>query len=128
MPLTEKGEEIMSSMKKEYGAEKGEQVFYASANKGTITGVHHDAIPEASAARSGTGNPQMAQQQNATPDAIPEAAAPRSMPQPPVQPATPVSGYTGAGQPAPRDSGGFSLPEQVTFDDIKAASRRPGGW
>jgi len=30
----------MSSMKKEYGAKKGEEVFYASANKGTIKGVH----------------------------------------------------------------------------------------
>lgn len=26
-------------MKKEYGSEKGEKVFYASKNKGTITGV-----------------------------------------------------------------------------------------
>lgn len=39
MPLTEKGHEIMGSMKKEYGAKKGEQVFYASRNKGTIKGV-----------------------------------------------------------------------------------------
>ena len=27
-------------MKKEYGPEKGERVFYASANKGKIKGVH----------------------------------------------------------------------------------------
>ena len=26
-------------MKKQYGGKKGESVFYASANKGTITGV-----------------------------------------------------------------------------------------
>jgi hypothetical protein len=39
MPLTEKGEEIKSSMEDQYGKEKGEQVFYASKNKGTITGV-----------------------------------------------------------------------------------------
>ena len=26
-------------MEKEYGSEKGEQVFYASKNKGTISGV-----------------------------------------------------------------------------------------
>ena len=26
-------------MKKQYGSKKGESVFYASANKGTITGV-----------------------------------------------------------------------------------------
>ena len=29
----------MSSMRKEYGDEKGERVFYASKNKGTIKGV-----------------------------------------------------------------------------------------
>jgi hypothetical protein len=39
MPKTAKGKKIMSAMKKEYGAKKGEQVFYASRNKGTITGV-----------------------------------------------------------------------------------------
>lgn len=40
MPLTEKGEEILHNMENEYGKEKGESVFYASANKGTISGVH----------------------------------------------------------------------------------------
>jgi hypothetical protein len=41
MPLTAKGSKIMAAMKKQYGsAEKAERVFYASANKGTITGVH----------------------------------------------------------------------------------------
>ena len=40
MPLTEKGRTILTAMKKEYGAKKGESVFYASANKGTISGVH----------------------------------------------------------------------------------------
>ena len=39
MPLTEKGKKIMKSMKKEYGKKKGEQVFYASKNKGKIKGV-----------------------------------------------------------------------------------------
>lgn len=39
MPLTKKGAKIMRSMKKQYG-KKGEQVFYASANKGIIKGVH----------------------------------------------------------------------------------------
>ena len=39
MPLTTKGEKIMSAMKKEYGKEKGEQVFYASKNAGKISGV-----------------------------------------------------------------------------------------
>lgn len=39
MPLTEKGRKIMKSMKKEYGKKKGEQVFYASKNKGKLKGV-----------------------------------------------------------------------------------------
>jgi hypothetical protein len=39
MPLTEKGQEIMANMKKQYGEEKGERVFYASKNKGNISGV-----------------------------------------------------------------------------------------
>jgi len=39
MPLTKKGEKIKTAMRKEYGAKKGAQVFYASENKGTITGV-----------------------------------------------------------------------------------------
>jgi len=39
VPLTDKGQKIMSSMKKQYGADKGESVFYASRNKGVITGV-----------------------------------------------------------------------------------------
>ncbi len=29
----------MSAMQKEYGEDKGKRVFYASRNKGTITGV-----------------------------------------------------------------------------------------
>lgn len=39
MPKTAKGKKIMKNMKKEYGAKKGERVFYASRNKGTISGV-----------------------------------------------------------------------------------------
>jgi hypothetical protein len=39
MPLTKKGEKVKAAMKKQYGAKKGEQVFYASENKGTIKGV-----------------------------------------------------------------------------------------
>ena len=38
MPLTEKGKKIKARMKKTYGA-NAERVFYASRNKGTITGV-----------------------------------------------------------------------------------------
>lgn len=39
MPLTKKGKKIKRAMKKEYGKKRGESVFYASANKGTIKGV-----------------------------------------------------------------------------------------
>lgn len=39
MPLTEKGEKIKGSMQDRSGSEKGERVFYASKNKGTISGV-----------------------------------------------------------------------------------------
>jgi len=39
MPLTKKGSKIKSAMEKEYGKKKGEQVFYASRNKGIIKGV-----------------------------------------------------------------------------------------
>ena len=39
MPLTPKGKKIMKSMKKTYGKKKGEQVFYASKNKGKIKNV-----------------------------------------------------------------------------------------
>lgn len=37
--LTKKGKKIMGSMKEQYGPKKGEQVFYASRNKGNIKGV-----------------------------------------------------------------------------------------
>ena len=40
MPLTEKGLKIMAAMKKKYGRKKGKSVFYASENKGVISGVH----------------------------------------------------------------------------------------
>jgi len=43
MPLTDKGEKVMKAMQKQYGAEKGKAVFYASANAGKITGVHENA-------------------------------------------------------------------------------------
>ena len=39
MPLTDKGEKIKTAMTKQYGKKKGKKIFYASANKGTITGV-----------------------------------------------------------------------------------------
>jgi len=40
VPLTPKGKKIKAAMQKEYGKDKGERVFYASQNKGTIKGTH----------------------------------------------------------------------------------------
>ena len=39
MPLTPKGAKVLASMQKTYGAGKGKSVFYASINKGTVTGA-----------------------------------------------------------------------------------------
>lgn len=40
MPLTKKGEKIKAQMQKTYKSKKkGEQVFHASRNKGSIKGV-----------------------------------------------------------------------------------------
>jgi hypothetical protein len=39
MPLTSKGDKIMAAMKSKYGDKRGESVFYASKNAGTISGV-----------------------------------------------------------------------------------------
>ena len=44
MPLTEKGSEIQKNMREEYGTKKGDAVFYASKNKGTISGVDRAAF------------------------------------------------------------------------------------
>jgi hypothetical protein len=110
MPLTAKGEEIKKAMEEQYGKEKGEQVFYASANKGTITGVHdddddddraHDAeesIPSSSVPASPTAIPPV---ETAAHDAgagtyAPTVRAPSSgTPSPPQEPTSP---------PAPRDA------------------------
>ena len=43
MPLTDKGEKIMQSMKRTYGGKKGEEVFYATRNAGKIAGVEEKA-------------------------------------------------------------------------------------
>lgn len=40
MPLTDKGKKIKKAMKKKYGPKKGEEVFYASINKGKVKGAH----------------------------------------------------------------------------------------
>jgi hypothetical protein len=44
MPLTAKGKEVLASMRKSYGPESGERVFYAMKNKGTLTGVDSDDL------------------------------------------------------------------------------------
>lgn len=41
MPLTKKGKKIKAAMLQEYGKKRGEAVFYASRNKGTIKGVDY---------------------------------------------------------------------------------------
>ena len=39
MPLTKKGAKIKKAFLKEYGKKKGEQIFYATENKGKIKGI-----------------------------------------------------------------------------------------
>lgn len=39
MPLNKKGQKIKKAMEKQYGKKKGDQIFYAAENKGTIKGV-----------------------------------------------------------------------------------------
>jgi hypothetical protein len=39
MPLTAKGKKIRKSMREQYGKKRGDEVYYASQNKGTITGT-----------------------------------------------------------------------------------------
>jgi hypothetical protein len=39
MPLTAKGKKVKAAMQKQYGKERGERVFYASENKGTLKGI-----------------------------------------------------------------------------------------
>lgn len=39
MPLTKKGLKIREKMEEFYGKDKGEEVFYASINKGKIKGA-----------------------------------------------------------------------------------------
>ena len=39
MPLSKKGVEVIKAMHEKYGKKKGDSVFYASLNKGTIKGV-----------------------------------------------------------------------------------------
>jgi hypothetical protein len=39
MPLTAKGKKIKAAMAKQYGKDRGERVFYATENKGSIKGI-----------------------------------------------------------------------------------------
>ena len=39
MPLTAKGKKIKKAMREQYGPERGDRVFYAAENKGSIEGV-----------------------------------------------------------------------------------------
>lgn len=39
MPLTKKGTKVKKAMMKQYGSKKGEQVFYATENKGKVKGL-----------------------------------------------------------------------------------------
>lgn len=39
MPLTKKGAKIRQAMEKFYGKNKGDEVFYASVNKGNVKGA-----------------------------------------------------------------------------------------
>ena len=39
MPLTAKGKKIKAAMLEQYGKDRGERVFYAAENKGSIKGV-----------------------------------------------------------------------------------------
>ena len=74
MPLTDKGREILAAMKRQYGEKKGEEVFYASRNKGTIRGV--DAEPDRPYGNPVTGGtPAM---NNTMPPVV--AAPPREIP------------------------------------------------
>lgn len=44
MPLNEKGEKILRAMKKEYGVQKGERIFYSSINSGRISNVERNSM------------------------------------------------------------------------------------
>jgi len=55
MPLTAKGRKIKRKMKQSYGAKKGEEVFHASRNAGTIKGVEARGMRHRAAMRKMTG-------------------------------------------------------------------------
>ena len=57
MPLTKKGKKIMRSMKEQYGDKEGEAVFYASRNKGVISGVEKGMKSKRKMQMGGVVNP-----------------------------------------------------------------------
>ncbi len=146
MPLTEKGDKILHEMQNEYGKEKGKGVFYASANKGTITGVHGDAgdVPEVSyrsslpsgatlhqlnetnhqfwAGQAGVGtSPRSDQGNNWTPGERKVAVGPEAMLTPPIQAARSDQPYESlfsgsAGQQAGDDLSGEPRISKSNFD------------
>ncbi len=108
MPLTAKGSEIMSNMKKEYGEKKGESVFYASKNAGRISGVDniqsHD-VPLGDCYKDGGGQDEVPLGKCYTDDVPPQI-----MSGDPVISPTSTSQYSGmqeqlrtAPQPAPHE-------------------------
>ena len=57
MPLTKKGKKIMRSMKVQYGDKEGEAVFYATRNKGVISGVEKGMKSKRKMQMGGVVNP-----------------------------------------------------------------------
>lgn len=39
MPLTKKGKKVKAAMEKQYGKKRGNRVFYATENKGSVKGL-----------------------------------------------------------------------------------------
>jgi len=39
MPLTKKGRKVKAAMEKQYGKKRGDRVFYATENKGSVKGL-----------------------------------------------------------------------------------------
>jgi hypothetical protein len=39
MPLTKKGKKVKAAMEKQYGKKRGDRVFYATENKGSVKGL-----------------------------------------------------------------------------------------
>ena len=52
MPKTKKGKKIKAAMEKSYGKKKGKAVFYASINKGRISGTGTDTEARRKSKRS----------------------------------------------------------------------------